>query len=59
MKSGQIRVLDPEKDDLPILESVQYGIYSRELQGEAARAGQSAFTECLAELVDSFGSEKL
>jgi len=59
MKSGQIRVLDPEKDDLPILESVQYGIYSRKLQGEAAQAGQSAFTECLAELIDSFGSEKL
>ena len=59
MKSGQIRVLDTKKDGLPVLESVQYGIYSRRLGGETAQAGQSAFTECLVELIDSFGSEKL
>ena len=59
MKSGQIRVLDPKKEGLPVLESVQYGIYSRNLEGETARTGQSAFTECLVELIDSFGSEKL
>ena len=58
-QSGKIRVLDPEKEGLPVLESVQFGIYSRKPEGEAAQAGQSAFTECLAELIDSFGSEKL
>ncbi len=59
MKSGQIRVLDPERDGLPVLESVQYGIYSRKLEEEAARVGQLSFTECLVDLIDSFGSEKL
>jgi DNA-binding transcriptional LysR family regulator len=59
MKSGQIRVLDPERDGLPVLESVQYGIYSRKLEGEAARAGQLSFTKCLSDLINSFGGEKL
>jgi len=59
MRSGQIRVLDPEKDGLPVLESVQYGIYSLELESDIARAGQSSFTDRLAELIDSFGCERL
>jgi len=58
-QSGKIRVLDPEQEGLPVLESVQYGIYSRELEEESARSGQSSFTKCLAELIDSFGCERL
>jgi len=59
LQSGKIRVLDPEKEGLPVLESVQYGIYSRKPEGEAAQAGQSALTKCLVELIDSFGCERL
>ena len=58
-QSGKIRVLDPEQEGLPVLDSVQYGIYSQELKEESARSGQSSFTKCLAELIDSFGCERL
>ncbi len=58
-QSGKIRVLDPEQEGLPVLESVHYGIYSRELKEEGARSGQSSFTKRLAELIDSFGCERL
>ena len=59
MKSGKIRILDHEKDHLPVLEPVQYGIYGREPEGESASLGQSAFVRCFVELIDSFGCERL
>ena len=59
MQSGKIRILDHDKDHLPVLESVQYGIYGREPEGESARLGQSSFVKCFVELIDSFGCERL
>ena len=59
MQSGKIRILDHDKDRLPVLESVQYGIYGSELEGESARLGQSAFVKRFGELIDSFGCERL
>ena len=59
MESGKIRILDHDKDHLPVLEPVQYGIYGREPEGESASLGQSAFVKCFVELIDSFGCERL
>ena len=59
MKSGKIRILDHDRDHLPVLEPVQYGIYSREPDGEGTSLGQSAFAKCFVELIDSFGCDRL
>ena len=59
MRTGQIRVLDADKDGLPVLESVRYGVYIRELEPELAHTSQLLLTDFLAELIDSFGCERL
>lgn len=59
LNQERYRVLDPEENGLPVLESVLYGIYVREREAGAAMDAQTVLVDNLVDLFDSFGCERM
>ncbi len=59
LNQERCRVLDPEENGLPVLESVLCGIYVREREAGVAMDGQTVLVDNLVDLFDSFGCERV
>jgi len=59
LNQERCRVLDPEENGLPVLESVLCGIYVREREAGAAMDAQTVLVNNLVDLFDSFGCERV
>ncbi len=58
-QEGQICLLNAKEHGLPALDTVECGIYSRELEEKPRCEWQALFEAHMAEVMDSFGYEKL